>query len=132
MGVEDMVDETVMSETSLHPCLRCGACCSTFRVSFYWTESEPAAGGCVPPELTEKLNDFRAVMKGTNRPQPRCVALQGEVGGFTPCAIYASRPSPCREFLMALDDPELDSACDRAREGFGLPRLKAWPVTEDI
>ncbi|MEW6444977.1 MAG: YkgJ family cysteine cluster protein [Pseudomonadota bacterium] len=107
-----------------NPCLSCGACCSTFRVSFYWTEAEPAAGGCVPPELTDKLNDFRAVMKGTNRPEPRCAALQGDVGGFTPCAIYENRPSPCREFLMALDDPEQDTACDRARERWGLSRLK--------
>ncbi|MEO1751536.1 YkgJ family cysteine cluster protein [Thiofaba sp. EF100] len=113
-----------MTETHTNPCLSCGACCSTFRVSFYWTEAEPAAGGCVPPELTEKLNDFRAVMKGTNRPEPRCVALQGEVGDFTSCAIYENRPSPCREFLMALDDPEPDSACDRVRERWGLPRLK--------
>ncbi|MFZ5466271.1 MAG: YkgJ family cysteine cluster protein [Pseudomonadota bacterium] len=120
-----------MTETDDNPCLSCGACCSTFRVSFYWTEAEPAAGGCVPPELTEKLNDFRAVMKGTSRPQPRCVALQGEVGGFTPCAIYENRPSPCREFLMALDDPDADSACDRARERWGLPRLKPLPETQN-
>ncbi|MGK0673642.1 MAG: YkgJ family cysteine cluster protein [Halothiobacillaceae bacterium] len=92
-----------MTETGGNLCLSCGACCSTFRVSFYWAEAEPAAGGCVPSALTEKLDDFRAVMKGTNRPQLRCVALRGEVGRFTSCAIYANRPSPCREFLMAWD-----------------------------
>jgi len=120
-----MVEKAMSS--ALHPCLTCGACCATFRVSFYWTEAEPAAGGVVPVELTDKLNDFRAVMKGTNRPQPRCIALEGELGSFTPCRIYAQRPTPCREFLMALDDPELDSACDRAREKHGLPRLKPMP-----
>lgn len=113
-----------MSEIDDNPCLSCGACCASFRVSFYWAEAEPAAGGWVPPELTEKLNDFRAVMKGTNRPEPRCVALGGEIGQRVACAIYAQRPSPCREFLMALEDPEPEAACDRVRERFGLPRLK--------
>lgn len=33
------------------PCLDCGACCATFRVSFYWTEADASLGGTVPEEL---------------------------------------------------------------------------------
>ncbi|RBD09468.1 YkgJ family cysteine cluster protein, partial [Xanthomonas oryzae pv. oryzae] len=25
-----------------HPCLTCGACCAYFRVSFHWSEADPA------------------------------------------------------------------------------------------
>ncbi|RBD00840.1 YkgJ family cysteine cluster protein, partial [Xanthomonas oryzae pv. oryzae] len=27
-----------------HPCLTCGACCAYFRVSFHWSEADPALG----------------------------------------------------------------------------------------
>lgn len=113
-----------VSVVFLNPCLECGACCSHFRVSFYWGESEPALGGRVPPELTVKLTDQRVAMKGTTGPNPRCVALVGEIGCQTHCSIYADRSSTCREFQMALEDDEPDTACDRARARWGLPPLK--------
>ena len=74
-------------------CQSCGACCAAFRVSFYWAEADPAQGGLVPPELTEEATPFRRCMRGTNRPQPHCLALQGPVGGLTTCIIYDRRPS---------------------------------------
>lgn len=112
-----------MSVVFINPCLECGACCATFRVSFYWAESEPALGGSVPPELTVKINDQRVAMKGTTVPEPRCVALVGEIGCHTHCSIYTNRSSTCREFKSALEDDEPDSACNRARAKWGLPPL---------
>jgi Fe-S-cluster containining protein len=56
-------------------------------------------------------------MAGTDASPPRCVALEGEVGGCVACTIYAARPSPCREFEAAHD------ACQRARARHSLPPL---------
>ena len=81
-----------------NPCLTCGACCTTFRVSFYWGEAAREMGGTVPPEMTEEFTAFRRCMKGTNQKQPRCIALSGDVGRFVSCTIYDNRPSPCRQF----------------------------------
>jgi Fe-S-cluster containining protein len=107
--------------SDLSPCLSCGACCASFRVSFYWGELEDA-GGCVPVDFTERVNLHRACIKGTNQPNPRCVALAGTVGEAVHCTIYENRPSPCREFEFS--HPGLfNEACDRARARFGLPPL---------
>ena len=59
----------------INPCLECGACCAFFRASFYWAESDLAQPMGVPSELTDKLNDFRLFMQGTNGSHPRCIAL---------------------------------------------------------
>ncbi|HEY6095751.1 MAG TPA: YkgJ family cysteine cluster protein [Gallionellaceae bacterium] len=104
-------------------CQRCGACCSNFRVSFYHGELDDMPFGIVPAALTEKLNDTRACMKGTNQKQPRCIALSGTPGVHTACTIYAQRPTPCREFNAwdAHGQPIVD--CQRLRAGLGLPEL---------
>jgi hypothetical protein len=81
-----------------NPCLTCGACCAAFRVSFYWAETDRAQGGMVPLEMTEEVTPFRRAMRGTNQPYPRCIALQGPVGGLTNCVIYAHRSTTCRNF----------------------------------
>ena len=107
---------------SQNPCVTCGACCAHFRVSFYWAEADDGAGA-VPVELTEPLTPFMRNMRGTNQRQPRCIALQGEVGGCVSCGIYQQRPSPCREFSMSGENGELNEACDRARARYGLPAL---------
>ena len=78
------------------PCLDCGACCSTFRVSFYWGESDSAPGGLVPDRLIEQVTPHLSCMQGTNQPQPRCVALMGEVGSGVRCSIYENRSSTCQ------------------------------------
>nr|WP_294867446.1 YkgJ family cysteine cluster protein [uncultured Pseudogulbenkiania sp.] len=112
-----------MSEKS-NPCLRCGACCAAFRVSFYWAEAEAEAeaeadggGGPVPLPLTEKINDSRRCMRGTWSDSPRCVALRGEVGREVGCAIYPQRSSTGREFEAYTE------ACNRARGKYGLAEL---------
>src|SRR5690606_27655855 len=53
-------------------CTSCGACCAHFRVSFYWAEGER-----IPEALQEPLTPIYNCMAGTNRPKPRCVALEG-------------------------------------------------------
>lgn len=104
-----------MSESS--PCLSCGACCSTFRVSFYWAESTAAPDGHVPVELTNSRDPLTRCMQGTDLPQPRCAALTGEVGQCVSCAIYDKRPSVCREVQAG------DECCQKARRHHGLAPL---------
>ncbi|MFP4323197.1 MAG: YkgJ family cysteine cluster protein [Anaerolineales bacterium] len=113
-----------------NPCLTCGACCAHFRVSFYWSEADPAQGGTVPAEMTQPLPPLRRCMRGTDALQPRCIALEGDIGHAVRCTIYAQRPSPCREF--ALDwtpdgqlhyTPEDLARCTAARAAWGLPPL---------
>lgn len=110
-----------MSELS-NPCVSCGACCAHFRVSFYWAEADDA-GGPVPTGLTEPLNLLMRNMRGTNSSAPRCVALQGEIGGCVSCGIYEQRPTPCREFTLSGEAGIHNEACDRARARYGLPAL---------
>lgn len=102
--------------STVSACLDCGACCATFRVSFYWAEAEDG-GGTVPLALTEKLDAFQRCMRGTWAPAPRCAALQGEVGREVSCRIYPLRPSPCH----AVEEGSLQ--CQRARQHHGLPPL---------
>ncbi|HTX79683.1 MAG TPA: YkgJ family cysteine cluster protein [Longilinea sp.] len=107
----------------------CGACCAHYRVSFYWRETDPSQGGTVPPELTDDLPPYSNCMKGTNQPSPRCIALEGTVGGCVHCAIYDNRPSPCREFGIHWRSgksdagPEDLSRCNAARAAWNLPPL---------
>ncbi|MDH5484426.1 MAG: YkgJ family cysteine cluster protein [Gammaproteobacteria bacterium] len=82
-----------------NPCIICGACCVSFRVSFYWGETTTVQVGGVPDELTEKINNHRVAMRGTNQKNPRCIALDGEISQLVSCSIYDNRPSPCREFV---------------------------------
>jgi Fe-S-cluster containining protein len=111
-----------------NPCLSCGACCAFFRASFYWAEADDATPGGVPVDLTEKLDPYQRVMQGTNRKEPRCVALEGVVGVSVGCAIYDQRASVCREFTPSWYDGVHNPRCDQARAAKGLPALEpdAW------
>ena len=106
----------------MSPCLSCGACCAAFRVSFYRGEvlDEELA---VPEDLVEEVTPFRVAMRGTRFVPPRCVALEGAVGGATRCTIYENRPSPCRELQPAWLDGQPSEGCDRARVMHGLAPL---------
>ena len=97
-----------------HPCLACGACCASFRVSFYWSEGE-ARG--LPAGLTDQVTAWFACMAGTNQGRPRCAALDGAVGAAVSCRVYEQRPSPCREVEPG------DEQCVKARQRHGLPAL---------
>jgi uncharacterized protein len=103
-----------------NPCLTCGACCASFRVSFYWAETTLGQENGVPIELTENINNFYSCMKGTNNSQPRCIALRGTVGESVSCTIYEQRSSTCREFNMIDEEGNIDSHCTKARAKYGL------------
>ena len=107
----------------MHPCLRCGACCASYRVAFHWSEADPAAGGITPPALVEPLDPHRVNMRGTQAYQPRCVALVGTIGEAAHCGIYALRPSPCHALQASWEDGAPSDQCDRARARHGLPPL---------
>lgn len=116
-----------------NPCLECGACCACYRVSFYWAECDDAQPGGVPVELTEKLTPFRAVMKGTNRPVPRCIALEGTIGDRVSCSIHPRRPQVCRDIMPSYWDGLTPSEqCDKARlaRGLSLLRPEDWDLPE--
>jgi uncharacterized protein len=95
-------------------CQSCGACCASFRVSFYWGEADDAPGGTVPAALTRKVNEQMRCMQGTQSHPVRCVALQGEVGFSVGCSIYGQRAATCREVMPG------DAQCLKARQRHGL------------
>jgi Fe-S-cluster containining protein len=104
-------------------CQSCGACCSTFRISFYWGETTATKEGVVPLELTEQMNPFRSCMKGSSQSKPRCIALTGNIGQSVKCSIYENRPSPCREYNVFDAQGELNPRCNQARAKHGLDPL---------
>ena len=99
----------------LNPCQTCGACCAHFRVSFYWAEADDAPGGMVPANLTEAISPHLRCMKGTASKPARCVALEGEVGQWVSCTIYAQRPSTCRGFDVLEADGSPNARCTKLR-----------------
>jgi Fe-S-cluster containining protein len=107
-----------------NPCLRCGACCASFRVDFdreEWAGGESGQG--VPEGLAVEITDRLCRMRGTDHQPPRCAALVGQVGVKAACGIHEWRPSPCREFGARAPMGVGDEACDAARRRHGLPPL---------
>lgn len=107
-----------------HPCMTCGACCSQYRVSMHWMDTD-ASGGVVPHALTETSGPHQVVMRGTWQSQPRCIALDAEIGIRSRCSIHAVRPQPCRDVQASWESGEASPQCDRARVAHGLPALRA-------
>jgi hypothetical protein len=107
-------------------CMRCGACCAAFRVSFDRLELDEE-GGRVPASLVDYENDTLCRLRGTDYAKPRCIALVGTIGKAVTCGIYEMRPGPCREFAPLADHGMFPHACNRARARHGLPPL---PVSE--
>lgn len=105
-----MVSSTSRS-TDSDICMTCGACCATYRVSFYWGEGT-ALG--IPDAMTSKVNDFYSCMKGTETTSVRCIALGGEVGKSVACQIYDRRSSTCQSVQVG------DEQCRKARQLHGL------------
>ena len=106
-----------------HPCLSCGACCATFRVSLHWSEAEPALGGRVPSDLTEPVRLHELAMRGTSQASPRCVALDADIGQRSRCTIHARRPAACAAVAASWESGAPSAQCDRARRAHGLPAL---------
>lgn len=103
-------------------CMSCGACCAAFRVTFHRSELDDE-GGCVPSSLADEETRSLVRLRGTDRAQPRCIALVGKVGEAVRCGIYEHRPSPCREFGARAEIGVFEDACNRARSRNGLPPL---------
>ncbi|MGJ8695281.1 MAG: YkgJ family cysteine cluster protein [Verrucomicrobiaceae bacterium] len=117
-----------------NPCTSCGACCATYRVSFYGGECDDSPWGTVPVGLTDSLTHSRQVMKGTNQKNPRCVALTGEIGQCVGCEIHAVRSSVCRDFPPSWEAGIHNPDCDQARLAHGLEPLenpKILPLAPD-
>ncbi len=110
--------------------MSCGACCTHYRVSMHWMETD-AAGGVVPHALTEAFGPHQVVMRGTWESQPRCIALDAEVGTRSRCSIHALRPQACRDVQASWEHGAASPQCDRARAAHGLPALRAtdWAGT---
>ncbi len=111
-----------MSDAREHPCLRCGACCASYRVAFHWLE---AHGDPILEHTSQRLDPHRLAMQGTHAEPLRCIALEGVIGARASCAIYPHRPSPCRELTASWEDGQAHSQCDRARRRHGLAPLTA-------
>jgi len=113
-----------MSAEKVHPCIQCGACCASFRVSFSVKETEHGGSWQVPNEMIESSGGDWYSMKGTNKKhRPACNALEGTIGKKVSCQIYESRPSPCRNFLASYEDGIYRARCDEARKKHGLRPL---------
>lgn len=108
---------------STDPCLTCGACCASFRVSFDSSQLDCEIGGYVPEGLAQRESEHLCRMRGTDYNPPRCAALQGKIGEKVFCAIYEFRPDPCREFAQHGSFGVLNAACNSARARHGLPAL---------
>lgn len=119
-------NETQVLTEKLHPCQKCGACCASFRVSFYWMQAESYVENSVPQSFAEDLDLSTRCMKGTNdKHHPKCTALMGRVGHLVNCSIYQNRPSPCRNFKASYENGKHEPRCDEARAKHGLkPILK--------
>ena len=113
--------------------MTCGACCSQYRVSMHWMETD-ASGGVLPHALTETSGLHQVVMRGTWQSKPRCVALDAEIGTFSRCTIHAVRPQACRDVQASWESGEASPQCDRARVAHGLPVLSAadWRPAIDV
>ena len=118
----------------INPCLTCGACCAYYRASFYWAESDLSQPQGVPHGLTEKLNDFRLVMKGSSGTRPRCIALMGIIGKKVHCSIYTQRASVCRDFPPSWENGIHNERCDKARLAWNMSPLspEIWHIPEDF
>lgn len=109
---------------TLHPCQYCGACCSSFRVSFPESEVGPSGLWRVPVGLVESCGKGIFAMKGTLKThRPSCQSLGGRVGVNVGCKIYDQRPSPCRAFEASYEDGYQKIRCDQARALHGLKPL---------
>mmetsp|Transcript_77578 Transcript_77578/g.155446 ORF Transcript_77578/g.155446 Transcript_77578/m.155446 type:complete len:182 (+) Transcript_77578:207-752(+) len=106
-----------------HPCVSCGACCVTHRVSFPYFEIEQKG---IPEDMVQEIAFPWAAMKGTHQTEnSRCVALSGSLGQFgTTCGIYDRRPQCCRDFVPSFEDGAThDERCDQSRAKVGLAAL---------
>ncbi len=117
----------------IHPCQRCGACCTAYQVIFHLNETLKE-NHSVPIELTYQVSSQTLAMKHKEPGHYRCVALQGNVGRAVGCRIYQNRPSPCRNFKASFEDGIRNPRCDECRIARGLQPLTLmdWQVVPEV
>lgn len=98
-------------------CKSCGACCAYFRVSFNWIETSELNENPVPIVFTKKINEQMLCMAGTDKKEPRCVSLEGNVGESVNCGIYLNRSTSCKELQPR------EEKCNKARLKYGLSKI---------
>jgi Fe-S-cluster containining protein len=117
-----------MSATIDNPCFECGQCCQRLRVSFYQGEviheNDQGPIGTVPQDMVTQLTPHLVCMKGTEAGKQLCIALRHDPQSGYRCAIYESRPSPCREFNIFNEDGSLNPLCDKLRKEVGLGAVR--------
>jgi Fe-S-cluster containining protein len=94
-------------------------------------EADDAPSGTVPVAMTVQVTPMQRAMRGTERSNPRCCALQGEIGQSVACTIYSLRASPCREFSASWENMQKNERCDAARRAWGLPPLQPDDSQDD-
>ena len=117
-------DASAMPETN--PCLKCGACCACYKVAFDLTETDACTDGIVPSAYTVQISQTRCAMRGTQRGNRRCIALEGVVGQQVTCTIYSRRPSCCHHFLASWEKDIVNPICNRARIMYGMQPFDAF------
>lgn len=105
------------------PCLACGACCATYRITLPRCDLDSHPGGWVPAHLAEPYTPTTAAMREATDTPNRCIALAGSVGHDAKCAIYPQRPAACSEFAPFATLGIGDDACNEARRRHGLAPL---------
>lgn len=63
-------------------------------------------------------------MRGTSQANPRCIALDAEIGRYSRCTIHPRRPSACVLVAPSHEAGAPSAQCDRARAAHGLPALQ--------
>ena len=106
----------------IHPCQKCGACCSSYRVTFQPSEMLEHNFN-VPTEYAVAISKDAMALRFENPKKLRCSALEGKIGKFVGCKIYENRPSPCRNFKASFEDGTHNIRCDQARARMRLPAL---------
>lgn len=94
-----------------------------FPRQFPLSEADPALGGRVPIELTEALRTHERAMRGTSQSQPRCIALDADIGRYSRCSIHDRRPSSCAAVPASLEFGQRSAQCDKSRLAHGLHAL---------
>jgi len=103
-----MVEAAETQDETSARCQACGACCSFSAEWPRFSLESDADLDRIPPAL---VDDSGGRMRCHG---DRCAALEGEVGVWTSCSVYAVRPEVCRACLPG------DDACRMARARFNL------------
>lgn len=106
-----------ISSATDSPCQSCGACCAYSRTWPRFSLESDEALQLIPVKYVA------ADGSGMGCSGDRCLALQGEVGKATACAIYAIRPDVCRACQPG------DQECNAARLRHGLDVLGVVPAS---